>query len=205
MTNQELSLKTKKALAAALKSAMEKKPLSKVTVSELIEACDVNRKTFYYHFRDIYDLLKWMLEQEAIDVVKNFDLIVNTEEAIRFVMGYVEENKHIINCAYDSMGHEEIKRFLYNDMFGITRNVIDESEANLGLHTDEAFKNFLSMFLTEACAGMMIDFIKYKGKYDKETVIQNILLICQVSIPGILKAEAERKTEGTGLSSGFSD
>lgn len=50
MTNEELSLKTKQSLAAALKHAMEKKKLSKITVSELITACNVNRKTFYYHF-----------------------------------------------------------------------------------------------------------------------------------------------------------
>ena len=111
MTNEEMSIRTKKALATALKKTMEKKTLSKITVSELVQECDVNRKTFYYHFQDIYGLLKWMLEEEAIEVVKNFDLVVNTEEAIRFVMEYVEENQHIINCAYDSMGHEEMKRF----------------------------------------------------------------------------------------------
>ena len=33
---------------------MEKKPLSKITVSEIIADCGVNRKTFYYHFEDIY-------------------------------------------------------------------------------------------------------------------------------------------------------
>ena len=111
MTNEELSLRTKQSLAAALKKAMAKKPLSKITVSELVTTCNINRKTFYYHFTDIYDLLKWMMEQDAIEVVKNFDLLVNTEEAIRFVMDYVDQNHHIINCAYDSMGREEIKRF----------------------------------------------------------------------------------------------
>lgn len=111
MTNEELSFRTKQALAAALKTALERKKLSKITVSELAEACQVNRKTFYYHFQDVYALFRWMLEQEAIDVVKNFDLVVDTEEALRFVMEYVDENKHLINGAFDSMGYEEIKRF----------------------------------------------------------------------------------------------
>ena len=86
MTNEEMSLKTKRALADALKTAMKTKKLSKITVSELICACNINRKTFYYHFQAIYDLLKWMLEQEAIAAVNNFDLVVHTEAAIRFVM-----------------------------------------------------------------------------------------------------------------------
>ena len=57
MKHEEISLNTKKALAEALKLAMKKKPFQKITVSELIEACHVNRKTFYYHFEDIYALL----------------------------------------------------------------------------------------------------------------------------------------------------
>ena len=68
MTNEELSLKTKQSLAAALKNTMKSKKLSKITVTELCTVCNVNRKTFYYHFQDVYALLKWMLEQEAIEV-----------------------------------------------------------------------------------------------------------------------------------------
>ena len=92
MRHEEISLQTKKALAEALKRAMKQKPFQKITVSELIQDCQINRKTFYYHFDDIYALLKWMLEQEAIEVVKQFDLLVDYEEAIHFVMDYIEQN-----------------------------------------------------------------------------------------------------------------
>ena len=150
-----------------------------------------HRKTFYYHYDDIYALLKWMLEQEAIDVVKQFDLVVNAEEAIRFVMNYVEENKHIINCVYDSMGHAEIKRFLFTDMFGVARNMIDTAERMLGLTVDEPFKNYLSCFYTEATAGMLVDWIKNNTPQDKEELLSDILLIYRESIPCILRAKAE--------------
>jgi len=52
------SLNTKKLFAEALKKIILQKSFSKVTVSELIRECGVNRKTFYYHFSDVYDLLK---------------------------------------------------------------------------------------------------------------------------------------------------
>lgn len=56
MTNEELAFRTKQALATALKAALKHKKLSKITVSELAEVCRVNRKTFYYHFQDVYAL-----------------------------------------------------------------------------------------------------------------------------------------------------
>lgn len=49
---------TKRALASSLKKMMEKKPLSKITVTDLTRECGINRHTFYYHFKDIYDLVQ---------------------------------------------------------------------------------------------------------------------------------------------------
>ena len=195
MTNEELSLKTKRSLVAALKNAMEKKPLSKVTVTELVKECQINRKTFYYYFDNIYELLKWMLEQEAIDIVKNFDYVVDTEEVFRFIMNYIDENKHIINCAYDSMGHEEIKRFLYNDLISVMKSAINQGEEELNIHVDPAFKDFLAVFFTEAAAGIIIDWIKNKFQRDKEVVLQDMLLIFKISMPHKLLAKANGITE----------
>lgn len=187
MTNEEMSLKTKQALANALKTAMKTKKLSKITVSELVCVCNINRKTFYYHFQDIYDLLKWMLDQEAIEVVKNFDLIINTEEAVRFVMDYTERNDYIINGAFDSMGYEEIKRFFHNDLFSVIYEAIGNGEASLHATLAPQFKQFLAEFYTEASAGMLIEWTKNRFSQDKETVIQNIVSIFKISLPAIVK------------------
>ena len=86
MTHEETSLRTKKAICDALKELMRHKTFSKITISELIRECNINRKTFYYHFEDIYGLLKWMLEQEAIEVVKKFDLLIDYQDAFLFVI-----------------------------------------------------------------------------------------------------------------------
>ena len=51
--------KRKQMLADSLKRAISKKSFSKVTVSEIVEDCGINRKTFYYHFEDLYDLLSF--------------------------------------------------------------------------------------------------------------------------------------------------
>ena len=61
MTHEENSLRTKTALCNSLKELMKQKTFSKITVSELIRHCNITRKTFYYHFEDIYGLLKCML------------------------------------------------------------------------------------------------------------------------------------------------
>lgn len=193
MTNQELSMQTKKALAAALKQAMEKKRLSKITVSELITACNVNRKTFYYHFEDIYALLRWVLEEEAIEVVKNFDLLVNPTEAIAFVIDYVDSNKHILNCAYDSIGCEEMKRFFHNDFCGVVQSLIEAAAEQEHIQSDKHYVRFLTTFYTEALAGMLINYFQDKEKYEREELIDYLYRTLHSTIPEALRAGCKQK------------
>lgn len=186
MRHEEISLNTKKALAEALKDALKKKPFQKITVSELIQACQINRKTFYYHFEDIYALLKWMFEQEAIEVVKNYDLLLDYEEAITFVLDYVEKNDYILNCVYDSIGCDELKRFFYRDFLEITTSIIKQAEKISGVKLDEEYMNFLSHFYMEAISGMLIDWIKNKEGRNRKTIIFYISSTIRHSLIGIL-------------------
>lgn len=180
------SLNTKKTLAESLKKIMKKKKFSKITISEIVADCGVNRKTFYYHFEDIYDLLKWIFENEAVEVVKHFNLAVDYEEAICFVMDYVEKNDYLINCAFDSIGRDEMKRFFYADFIEIVSAVIDTAEENAGTSLDKEYKSFLCNFYTEALAGILIDLIRNRDSRNQTQVIDYLSTALKDSLTGIL-------------------
>ena len=182
MKHEITTYNTKKLLSESLKKAMRSKPFSRITVSEIINDCGVNRKTFYYHFEDIYALLKWMFEEEAIEVVKHFDLLVDYEEAIRFVMNYVDENNYIISCAYDSIGRDEMKRFFYKDFVGVVASVIDAAEVGFKKKIDPDFKEYVAKFYTEAISGMLIDWVKEKDKGDREKTIGYMTSIIETAL-----------------------
>ena len=188
MKHEITVLNTKRTLAASLKKFMNIKPLSKITITEIISDCGVNRKTFYYHFEDIYALLKWILEEEAIEVVKQFDLLVDYEEAIIFVMNYVDANKHILNCAYDTMGREEMKRFFYNDFINIIYSFVDSLENNIGIRVTKDYKDFICDLYTEALAGLLINWFIEKKEHDREKTINYISLVFRASLPEVLKS-----------------
>lgn len=173
-----------------MKKLMKNKTFSKITVSEIITDCGLNRKTFYYHFDDIYALLKWMFENEAVEVVKKFNLIIDYEEALTFIMNYIEENDYIINCAYDSIGQEEMKRFFFADFIELTSSIIDSAEKETGKLLDENYKSFLCNFYTEALAGILIDWIKNRKSRDKEMLIEFIEKTIKNSLFGILENNA---------------
>ena len=60
-----MSQVTKRALEQSLKNLLLKKPLTKITINDIAEDCGINRMTFYYHFKDIYDLVEWSCMEDA--------------------------------------------------------------------------------------------------------------------------------------------
>lgn len=58
---------TKRALATALWELMKEVPFDKIQVANICERCGMNRKSFYYHFKDKYDLVNWI-----------FDVVIHT-------------------------------------------------------------------------------------------------------------------------------
>ena len=55
---------TKDAIKQSFLKLLNKKPIDKITVKEIVEDCGINRNSFYYHFDDIPSLM----EEIFIDV-----------------------------------------------------------------------------------------------------------------------------------------
>ena len=52
---------------------MAQKPLTKITVTEIMHACGMARQHFYYHFEDIYAAVRWMFEEEALVLLREHE------------------------------------------------------------------------------------------------------------------------------------
>ncbi len=103
-------------------------------------------------------------------------------------MDYVESNAHLLNCAYDSMGRDEMKRFLCDDFTQIARNLIDKTEKENQLHLPETFKRFLCDFYTHALAGTLVDWFRTSHTPDeKQRMVDNLSFMLRVSLPETIK------------------
>lgn len=174
MKENSTTLMTKKALADSLKKLMESQALNKISIREIVEDCGVNRKTFYYHFQDKYDLVKWIFEKEAIEIVKQYDLMDDHKEAIHFAMSYIEKNKHVCNSALDTLGRDELKRFFYSNFIGIMNNIVDDLSQGMKIPLD--YKNFIVNYYTETISSLLVNWIRNKENTDKEIIVTYISL-----------------------------
>lgn len=187
------SLNTKKMLAEALKKRMENQPFDKIKVNDIISDCGVNRKTFYYHFNDIYALLRWTFKQEAIDIVKQYDYWQESKDVITFVIEYIEQNKRVLRCALDSIGPLELKQFFYDDFLAIVHLHISKYMEEKKYEVSEDFISFFCNGYTELIAGLIIDGSFCEKEINKEKIIKYLTTILNSSIPAVLENAQENK------------
>lgn len=187
MKQKEISLATKKALAAALKRLMVNKPISKITVRELVAECGINRNSFYYHFEDIYALFKWMVESEAVEIVKQYDLMMDYHEVVSFVPDYVENNQYLLTNAYNAIGQAGLKRFLYLDFISCLGNLIDQGARMQGIELDADYREFLCAFYAEAIAGTLLDYITHPQARSREKVIAYVERLLRSTLPAAIQ------------------
>ena len=81
---------TKRALEASLKKLLLRKPLNKITINDITEDCGVNRMTFYYHFKDIYDLVDWILVEDATEALEGHQDYETWSDAFRDMLEKVQ-------------------------------------------------------------------------------------------------------------------
>lgn len=67
--------KTKQQLRLGLTELLREKPVKDITVRELADRVDINRGTFYLHYRDVFD----MVEQIENELFEQFREIINAE------------------------------------------------------------------------------------------------------------------------------
>ncbi|HIQ75452.1 MAG TPA: TetR/AcrR family transcriptional regulator C-terminal domain-containing protein [Candidatus Cottocaccamicrobium excrementipullorum] len=98
---------TKRALASALKELMKEEPFDKIQVAQICERCSMNRKSFYYHFKDKYDLLNWIFDTEIISFYRNFsgtETLDQHLEMFREICDYFYVNKDFYYSAFKIHG-----------------------------------------------------------------------------------------------------
>ena len=102
-------MKTEDKLGKTLKELMVTEPLDTITVKRLSTLCGINRQTFYYHFRDIYDLLTWIFLNESVHGV---DQCKSWQEVFNKFLDYVDTNIIFIQNTLNSAGRELFKDFM---------------------------------------------------------------------------------------------
>lgn len=175
---------TKKALAASLKKLLTQKPLDKITIIDIVEDCEVNRQTFYYHFKDIYDLVEWIYTSEAtkaLDGKKTYD---TWQQGFLHIFEYVQKNKIFVTSTYHSVNREHLQSYLYNESYILLRDVVEEKADGMAVREDD--KAFIANFYKYAFVGLILEWIRTGMKEEPASIIERLDILIHGDIASAL-------------------
>ncbi len=155
---------TKHALAESLKKLLLKKPLNKITINDLTTDCGISRMAFYYHFKDIYDLVEWACLEESRKALQGKKTYDTWQEGLLQIFEAVYENKPFIINAYNAISREQIENFLFQLTHDLIMGVVEEQSKETLLTNEQ--KNFIADFYKYSFVGIMLDWIRQGMRSD---------------------------------------
>ena len=88
------------------------KSMDKITVTDLVERCKISRQTFYYHFKDIMDVLEWAMEETVGRTLERSLKVGSDQEAMEIFVSMMLENRDFIRHLLHSQHREQIERII---------------------------------------------------------------------------------------------
>lgn len=180
-----MSQTTKRALEASLKNLLLKKPLTKITINDIAEDCEINRMTFYYHFKDIYDLVEWSCIEDARKALEGKKTYDTWQQGFLQIFEAVLENKPFIMNVYHSVSREQVEIYLYKLTYDLLIGVVDEKSQGKIIREED--KKFIADFYKYAFVGLMLDWIRSDMKDNPKTIIDRLALLIQGNITTAIK------------------
>lgn len=181
-----MSQVTKRALEASLKNQLLKKPLEKITINDIAEDCGINRMTFYYHFKDIYDLIEWSCVEDATKALEGKKTYDTWQQGFLQIFEAVLDNKPFIMNVYHSVSREQVEIYLYKLTYDLLIGVVKEKSAGMSVRNED--KKFIADFYKYAFVGLMLDWIRDDMKNDPQSIIDQLGLLMHENITKALEA-----------------
>lgn len=186
-----MSQTTKRALEASLKSLLLQKPLDKITINDIAEDCGINRMTFYYHFKDIYDLIEWSCVEDAAKALEGKKTYDTWQQGFLQIFEAVQANKPFIINVYNSVSREQVELYLYKLTYNLMIGVVNEKSKGMVVNNED--KKFVADFYKYAFVGLMLDWIKNGMKEDPHLIIARLGMLVHGNITSALENYREDK------------
>ena len=170
-----VSQTTKRALEASLKKLLLQKPLNKITINDITEDCGVNRMTFYYHFKDIYDLVDWIMVEDAAKALENKPTFDTWTEAFLDSLHKLQENKVLVMNVYRSISREQVEQYLYKLLDPMLREFMERGMQGITVQDDDV--QFIVDFYKYALVGMALEWIRKDMKEDPVRMTERLNLL----------------------------
>lgn len=154
---------------------LTERPISQITVKDIVEDCGVNRNSFYYHFQDIPSLLEEIIVEMTAKVIENLPEESTFEEKVTAALQEINLNKRMIYHIYGSSNREFYEKQLMKICEHVTRTYIRSREYSERVDSKEL--EFVISYLKCELFGQLIDWLNHDMSYD---IVEHSRILCRM-------------------------
>lgn len=162
---------TKRALADCLKKLMAEKDFNKIRVDDITSSCGLTRQSFYYHFKDKYDLMNWIYYTETVRFMTPYESIEHWADGLTDLCCYMQHNETFYKNALNTVGQNSFPDYLNQYISAVTISVI---EGMLDAEYDQEKWGFIVSFFSTAFVAFIVRWANNGMKEDPSEYISQI-------------------------------
>lgn len=163
---------TRQAIMTAFVDLLNRYPMERISVKDVVAACSISRNTFYYHYRDIYALLADVFEQEALRVIGVNREGQSWQDAFIASTRFALDNRRAIYHVYNSVNRDTLERYLFRISGDVVEQVV-RSHAG-GLNVDDSDIRFITIFYKHAIVGILVEWLQNDMRNDPVASIRRL-------------------------------
>lgn len=163
---------TRRAIQETFLSLLDERPLSSITVKDIVEACGINRNSFYYHYRDLPDLVEEILREEAERIIGRGGAVTSVTECYDAVIDFASHRRRAIMHIYRSVSRDVFERYLMDVSEFFIRQYLSSlpDEVEIPAESCELLTNYYSCL----CFGLVLRWLSDGMPEDKAASIRRI-------------------------------
>ena len=149
---------TKKLIYYTFIDLLHTKPFDKMTVRDIVEACEINRNTFYYHYSDIYDLLEEVFTKKINEMIESHQGGTSWITAFLKLANEAYEHKKMIYNICSSRSYEYLENYMYRACNQICIEVVRNIAADMEVPEEDI--EFIASFYEFGFVGVLSEWFK---------------------------------------------
>ena len=177
---------TKQAIQASFLRLLDQKPLSQITIRDIVEDCGVNRNTFYYHFQDMPHLVETIINEEADRVIRAFPRIESIQACLDAMIDFAMQNKKAVLHIYHSVNRELYEQYQWRVCEHAVTAYLDGLLEGHSVSAED--RELLIDYVTGACFGLLMQWLE---RDLEDRILDRFHRLCQLK-QGAVEALIQR-------------
>lgn len=155
---------TKQAIRNSFMKLLNERPVSQITVKDIVQDCGINRNSFYYHYQDIPSMIEEIILEETDEIIRRHPTVDSLEEGLDVAVSFAMKNRRAALHLYNSSNRDLFEQHLWRVCEYTVDTYISTAFADYPISA--ADKSMIIRYYKWSCFGAAMDLLKGGMKDD---------------------------------------